>query len=93
MKHGHKGRRAEHKARASLIAAGYVVVRAAGSRGPIDLVAWHQTALRLLQVKCGTARVSRAERAALVALPRPVGASVEVWTYRDHARAPQVERV
>jgi len=36
MNTAHKGRRAEHRARALLEAAGFAVCRAAGSKGPAD---------------------------------------------------------
>jgi Holliday junction resolvase len=43
MNTAQKGRRAEHRARALLEADGFVACRAAGSKGPADLVAWQDT--------------------------------------------------
>ena len=53
MNAAYKGRRAEHRARALLEAAGFAVCRAAGSKGPADLVAWDTTSIRFISVKSG----------------------------------------
>jgi Holliday junction resolvase len=87
------GRRAEWRARKRLEADGYVVVRAAGSKGAADLVAWDSRSIRLISVKSGGRYLSAVERAALVALPRPAGASVECWRFRPRQTAPIVERL
>jgi Holliday junction resolvase len=89
----HKGRRAEHRARALLEAAGFAVCRAAGSKGPADLVAWDTTSIRFISVKSGTKYASAIEREALQLLPRPVNASIEVWRFPDRCRAPWIERL
>jgi Holliday junction resolvase len=60
-----KGSRAERRARALLEAAGFQVCRAAGSKGPADLVAWDTTAIRFLSIKSGTQYASAIEREAL----------------------------
>jgi Holliday junction resolvase len=88
-----KGRRAEHRARDLLLAEGYQVTRAAGSKGVVDLIAWNGDAIRFLSIKSGTKYASAIERAALAALPRPACASVEVWRFPDRARAPRIERL
>lgn len=93
MNPAHKGRRAEHRARRLLEAAGYQVTRAAGSKGPADLVAWNADGIRFVSVKSGAAYLSRAERAALVALPVPPNATKESWRFPDRCRAPIVEVV
>ena len=74
-----KGRRAEHRARAILEAAGFCVVRAAASKGPADLIAWDAISIRFVSVKSGTKYASAVEREQLQAMPRPENASVEVW--------------
>ncbi len=86
-----KGARAERRARAMLEAAGWAVVRAGGSLGPFDLVAFSQAGLRLIQVKCN--RPARpAERAALARFDNlPAGATREVWLFRDRKRESQIE--
>ncbi len=94
MNTAHKGRRAEHKARAILEAAGFEVCRAAGSKGPADLVAWNTTSIRFISVKSGSAYASAIEREALQFLPRPANASVEIWRFPDRARGgPLIERL
>ena len=81
MNTAHKGRRAEHRARALLESAGFAVCRAAGSKGLADLVAWDTTSIRFISVKCGTKYASAIERDALQRLPRPPNASVEIWRF------------
>jgi hypothetical protein len=71
MNAAHKGRRAERRARALLEAAGFEVCRAAGSKGPADLVAWDTTSIRFISI----------EREALQFLPRPGNSSVEIWRF------------
>jgi Holliday junction resolvase len=88
-----KGSRAERRARALLEAAGFQVCRAAGSKGPADLVAWDTTAIRFLSIKSGTQYASAIEREALQLLPRPVNASVEIWRFPNRCRAPVIERL
>ena len=88
-----KGSRAERKARALLEAAGFVVCRAAGSKGPADLVAWDTTSIRFISIKSGTAYASAIEREALQIMPRPANASVEIWRLPDRCRAPRIERL
>ncbi len=75
------GARLERLARAQLERAGYTVVRSAGSKGVVDLVAWNPTGVRLIQVKAeGAARKSDVER--LKALKHPAGTYVELWERR-----------
>jgi Holliday junction resolvase len=88
-----KGRRAEHRARALLEAAGFSVCRAAASKGPADLVAWDTTSIRFVSVKSGTKYATGVERELLQMLPRPANASVEIWRFPDRCRAPLIERL
>ena len=88
-----KGRRAEHRARAILEAAGFSVTRAAGSKGPADLVAWDALSIRFISVKSGTKYASAAEREALHALAVPPCASREIWRFPDRCRHPLIERL
>jgi Holliday junction resolvase len=89
----HKGRRAEHRARALLEAAGFHVCRAAASKGPADLVAWNDSSIRFISVKSGTKYASATERDALRMLLRPANASVEIWRFPDRCPAPLIERL
>lgn len=91
MNAAHKGRRAEHRTRAVLEAAGYETTRAAASRGPADIIAWSTTAIRFISVKSGTKYASAAEREALRLLPRPNNATVEIWRWPTGSRTPLVE--
>jgi len=74
-----------------LEAAGWTVVRAGGSLGPFDLVAFSRAGLRLVQVKMnrGPGQVERARLAAFDNLPH--NATRELWLFRDRQRTPQIE--
>ena len=89
----HKGRRAEHRTRALLEAAGFSVCRAAGSKGPADLIAWDTTSIRFISVKSGTKYASAIERKALQLLLRPANSTVEIWRWPNRASAPLIEVV
>jgi Holliday junction resolvase len=93
MNCAHKGRRAEHRARAILEAAGFAVCRAAGSKGPADLVAWDAVSIRFISVKSGSTYASAIEREALQLMPIPSNASREVWRFPDRCHAPLIERL
>jgi Holliday junction resolvase len=72
------GARLERLARAQLERQGFTVVRSAGSKGPVDLVAWNHVTMRFIQVKAlGAARKADIEK--LQDLDCPVNASVELW--------------
>jgi Holliday junction resolvase len=86
-----KGRRAEHRARDILRVAGYEVCRAAGSKGPADLIAWNTMAIRFISVKSGGAYLSGLERETLQRLRVPLNASVECWRFPDRCREPLIE--
>lgn len=88
-----KGSRAERKARRQLEADGYAVTRAGGSLGVFDLIAIGPTHVRAIQVKSGTSRLTRAERAEIVAIEVPSNVVKEYRRYRDYARAPVIERL
>ena len=88
-----KGSRAERKAMKLLEAAGYCCTRAGGSLGFFDVIGLGPSGVRCLQVKAGTARLSRAERAAIVALTLVPNVSKEYWRFPDRARGPVIERL
>jgi Holliday junction resolvase-like predicted endonuclease len=77
------GRRLEYLARDELQGDGYVVIRSAGSHGPVDLIAWNAERVRFIQVKAGGA-IRPKDRATLAALVVPAGASVELWERAEH---------
>ncbi len=84
MTHYAVGRRLEYRARDELIAQGYTVVRSAGSKGPIDLVAigpaTGRRTVRLIQVKARSPR--SADRLKLAAVSAPRGVQREIWQWR-----------
>jgi Holliday junction resolvase len=72
-----RGYYAERRAAEELKKEGYFVVRAAGSRGPVDLVAIGKD-VRLIQVKRGKGALAEGKREiARVPYPGPK----EVWVY------------
>lgn len=91
MSHYAAGRRAEYRAQRILEAAGYMVTRAAGSKGCADLIAWNGQGFRLISVKRGTGRMSPAEREAFKAVPVPNGTTCEYWRFPDRCREPLIE--
>lgn len=91
MNTAHKGRRAEHRAQRILEAAGYVTGRAAGSKGPWDVLAFNCNGWRVISVKSGTKYASEAEKEALKLLPLPANCTREVWRFPDRCRQPIVE--
>jgi len=68
-----------------------LVCRAAGSKGPADLIAWDATGFRFISVKSGTQYASAIEREALALMSRPLNATCEIWRFPDRCRAPLVE--
>lgn len=80
-----RGYRAELAARAELEKQGYLVVRAAGSKGPVDLVAVGPDGVRLIQVRRareGRGGLAKALRE-LEKVPAPPGVTREAWLWRD----------
>jgi len=77
-----RGTRLERLARDSLRRNGYTVVRSAGSKGKIDLVAWNGECVRMIQVKAKGA-LSAKEIEALRALPCPPCGTIETWERMD----------
>jgi Holliday junction resolvase-like predicted endonuclease len=80
MKTGRAGASAERGLKHQLEAQGCLVIRSAGSRGPIDLVAVDGKKVRLIQVKRGK-RAGPAERQALQWLAGWLPGSAQVWLY------------
>jgi len=91
MSRVHPGIRREYAARDILEAAGFEVVRAAGSHGLFDLVAWNRTSLRLIQVKLNSATVTGAEREAMLLTPAPGLATKEIWSFVSGNTKPTIE--
>jgi hypothetical protein len=68
-------------------------MKAGGSLGVFDVIAVGPLDVRCVQVKAGTARLSRAERAAIVALTLAPNVTREYWRFPDYCRAPTIERL
>ena len=56
-----------------------------------DVIALGPNAVRCLQVKAGTARLSREERAAITAVRLPASRSRDCWRFPDYCREPLIE--
>lgn len=76
----------ERKLRALLEAQGYTVIRSAASKTPIDLVAWRDSDIRLIQVKRASnrgilsdAKYHFKKDAAAIVWPQDV--PVQMWVY------------
>lgn len=89
---GAKGRRAEWRSRDWLQAQGYEVVRAAGSKGTFDLVAFNETEILLVNVKCGK-WPPPIERLAMAGTVAPSNARRVCHRWDDRAREPRVQEV
>jgi Holliday junction resolvase len=73
-----KGRKAEYEAKKHLIMQGFVVTRAAGSKGPWDLIAVGPNHIKLVSVlREGSDRPSR--RRKLRKVPAPPCVIKEMW--------------
>lgn len=80
-----RGYRAELAAATELKRDGYAVIRAAGSKGPFDLVAFDAKTIRFVQVKRvrnGNGGLAKAAKQ-LAAVPVPPCARKELWVWRD----------
>ena len=86
-----RGQRAEWKARDLLKERRYhTVIRAAGSKGPFDLIALSTDRIALVQVKRG--KIPTAEYAALRAFGNTVPrlCMVQLWRFTKGQRTPEV---
>lgn len=73
-----KGRRIEWQARDHLVMQGFVVVRSAGSKGPIDLVGIGPQDLKLVSVTLQGEDLN-SRREALLGVPAPACTIRELW--------------
>lgn len=83
------GRRREYRAQRILEAAGYQTIRAASSKGVVDVVAIGYC-VRLISIKSGSAYASAIEREALEQL-KGCGARIEIWRFPKGCREPLIE--
>jgi len=73
-----RGLNAEYRVRDLFHRRGILVVRAAGSRGPVDLVVIEPNRVRLIQVKKAGQPLGKA-RAALARVRTPRNVTREIW--------------
>jgi hypothetical protein len=76
-----------------LEAQGYVCTRAGASLGLFDVIGIGPDAVRLIQVKAGSARLSSADRRRIVSLIVPANVTKELWRLPDRCRVPLIERL
>jgi Holliday junction resolvase len=90
------GRRAEYRTMELLEKAGFLCIRAAGSKGPADVVAIGNGPPLLVQVKRESSRkrgLNDVEREKLEGVARRYHCIVMVHTWKKHARQPIVEEI
>ena len=90
-----KGYRFEVRARRLLEGTGHAVMRAGGSLGAFDVLAWTRDGpVRAIQVKGGAHPYAPPhEIEAMRLAPLPAGATRELWKWKDYARHPVIEVV
>jgi len=87
------GRRAEYRSIELLEKAGFICIRAAGSKGPADVVAIGNGPPLLVQVKRGKRGLSPLEREKLTEIARRYHCMVIVHRWEKHARHPISEDI
>ena len=96
-----KGRKAEYKTIGRLRLEGYYATRSAGSHHLWDVQAYLESGkpsedkpyLRLIQVKAGTAKISKPELLKLKLAIVPPQARKEIWWWATGASEPEIEVV
>ena len=86
-----KGCRLENRARTMLEKQGYYVIRSAGSKGVIDLVAVSWRGIKLIQVK--SRGISKAEVDAIMDLRVPQNVHKEIWLWDVNTWSFQIQVV
>jgi Holliday junction resolvase len=77
-----RGRAREYQVIIGLKQSGWVCTRSAMSHGPVDIIAAKRGKILLLQVKSGSARVTKAELKVLKSWARAFNADAEIWSFR-----------
>lgn len=88
-----KGSRNEIKTRNRLRLYGFHVVKAGGSLGVFDLIAFNAVEIKFIQVKSNRP-AGPAERESMIAMRHelPPNSSIELWVWQDRARNPIIKR-
>jgi len=84
-----RGRQLEYHARSDLRKQGFTVIRAAGSKGPADLVAINQTQVVLVQVK-SPGGVLDSDIQKLQSVPAPANCALKFGSTFPDGRTPGV---
>jgi hypothetical protein len=87
------GRRAEYRTINLMENAGYLCIRAAGSKGPADVVAIGNGPPMLIQVKRGKRGLTVLEREKLTEIRRRLNCQILVHRWEKHARFPITEEI
>lgn len=88
-----RGRQFEYACTAALRKQGYIVTRAASSKGVFDLIGVGPNDIKLVQVKSGRRSISKKELDIMLAIPCPPCAVKEVWYYPGNRQRVQVTQV
>lgn len=80
------GRRFEYAVIKDLEVDGYDVIRAAGSKGKIDILAWKPGQILCIQAKSGKAWPPPSERAEVIRLARAIG-GIPIIAYKTAGQA------
>ena len=86
-----KGCRLENRARTILEKQGHYVIRSAGSKGLIDLVAVKWNGIKLIQVK--SRGILKAEIDAIIDFKVPQNVHKEIWLWDVNTRSFQIQKV
>lgn len=86
-----KGARFERKSKALLESQGFMVVKSGGSLGEADLIAIRSGEVQLVQVKSGTNRMTKKEKASLAKLADGIGCTAVLHQWKDRVKDPVVE--
>lgn len=81
-----RGRAREYQAIVKLKNSGWVCTRSAMSHGPVDIIAARRGRVRLIQVKSGSARITKEELKLLKAWARAFNADAELWSFRERGQ-------
>lgn len=88
-----KGARNEYKTRDRLELYGYRVMKAGGSLGVFDLIAFSPTEIKFVQVKSNrNCSVTEREDMRNIRHELPPHSVIELWIWQDRARNPIIKR-
>jgi Holliday junction resolvase hjc len=88
-----KGTYYEYKIGKLLLARGYYIVRSAGSRGIVDLVAIGRHHTLLIQAKSGSSPFNAAARQLFLDLPAPRNCIKELWEWKSPGKPPIITKL